>query len=154
MVVGDVKTGSPDLTAIGAKARPDQKAELHDELGEIRVVRGNLAPDAAAPFVGFSVANPFGAKGYVKEVVVDVATPATGAALMDVGVAATPVASDDTLIDGADVGTAAIVANNIGNAGTNGAGIVAIENGQFVNGVGSADLAGIVGTFLVVFVRA
>jgi hypothetical protein len=67
-----------------------------------------------------SLANPFGRTVIIVDVVLDVTTPATGAATMNVGVAANGTTTSDTLIDGVDVGTAAIIADNIDDAGTNG----------------------------------
>lgn len=68
-----------------------------------------------------SLANPEGVTLIVHGLVLDVTTPATGACTLDAGIAANGTTVDDTLIDGVDVNTAAITADNIKNAGTNGA---------------------------------
>lgn len=101
-----------------------------------------------------SLANPEGATLFVTEVVLDVTTEATGAATMDVGMAANGTTSSDTLLDGVDVGSAAIVANNQKHAGTNGMGIVKWTSTQYLTATPSATLAGLVGTYHVSYIRA
>jgi hypothetical protein len=68
-----------------------------------------------------SLANPEGVALIVTGLVLDVTTAATGACTLDAGIAANGTTSNDTLIDGVDVNTAVITADNIKNAGTNGA---------------------------------
>jgi hypothetical protein len=94
-----------------------------------------------------SLANPEGAALIIQSggVVIDVTTPATGACTVDAGIAADGSTSADNLIDGLDVGTAAITADNVQNAGTNG-GIIRWESDEYltvsVASGAAADLAG------------
>lgn len=59
-----------------------------------------------------AVANPFGRAAFITKALLNVTTAATGVCTADVGVAANGTTSDNSLIDGADVGTAAILAEN------------------------------------------
>lgn len=118
------------------------------------IVNGDLVADESAPFVGFSEQNPYGQAAYAFLVALDVTTPATGAATMDVGVSSTATGSADDLLDGTDVGAAAIFANNHDDPGTNGKKLVKVAADDFVNGIGSADLAGLVGRYSLGFIRA
>lgn len=101
-----------------------------------------------------SLANPEGATLFITEVVFDITTEATGAATADVGVAANGTTSSDTLMDGVDVGAAAIVANNHKHAGTNGMSIVKWTSSQYVTATASATLAGLVGTYHISYIRS
>ena len=65
--------------------------------------------------------NPAGMNIVILDVILDVTTKSTGAATADVGIAADAVTSNDSLIDGVDIGTAAIFATAGRNGGTNGA---------------------------------
>ena len=101
-----------------------------------------------------SLANPEGATLYVTGLILDITTEATGAANVDAGIAANGTTSSDTLIDGVDVGSAAIVANSEKHAGTNGMGMVKWASSQYLTVTPSATLAGLVGTYHVQFIRA
>ena len=74
--------------------------------------------DGAGGILGWQ--NPEAGAIVVVEIVVDVTTAATGACTANFGSAANATTSSDDLIDGLDVGAAAITADNIGNAGSNG----------------------------------
>lgn len=118
--------------------------------GNLIVLTGAItAATTTAGGDAISLANPFGQRAIIMDMVLDVTTPATGAATMDVGVAANGTTSADTLIDGVDVGSAAIIADNIDNAGTNGLRGVAWGTTQFITATPSATLAGLVGTYYV-----
>jgi len=95
-------------------------------------------------------ANPTGEVIMIENLILDVTTPATGVATADAGIAATGT-SDDTLIDGVDIGTAAIVATGIGNAGTNGGTFRKCAAAEYVTVTPSATAAGLVGTFTVLY---
>ncbi len=85
-------------------------------------------------------------------VVVQVAS--TGAATLDVGVGATATTTDDTLIDGCDVHTAANVSfDNVTNPGTNGLAGKYMSASQFITVTGSADTTGLSGFIYVVFIK-
>ena len=77
---------------------------------------------------------------------IDVTTPSTGAATVDIGVDDVGDTSVDDLIDGGDVNTAAIVLNNLVSGGTKGT-IVKWPSGHFITATASASLAGIVGKY-------
>ena len=95
-----------------------------------------------------SLLNPFAARAVIIDFVIDVTTDSTGAATADFGVASS-VASADTLLDGVDVGSAAIIADNIDNKGSNGVRGLAWPSGHYITGTASATLAGLVGTYMV-----
>lgn len=118
----------------------------------LRMIRGAIT--AATTTTGgdaISVANPTGKTCIIERMIIDVTTQATGAAKMDVGVASDGTTSSDTLIDGADVGTAAILADNITDAGTNGGATVKWASTQYVTATPSATLAGLVGTYAIFY---
>ena len=66
------------------------------------------------------LANPFGVDVFITRVIVDVTTKSTGACTINVGVDTAAGTGDDTLLDGLDVGTAVILADNLITPGTNG----------------------------------
>lgn len=115
---------------------------------EERAVYDLAALDAAGGILNQE--NPWGEAGYVS-IEVDVTTQATGACTADFGVAATGV-SDDGLIDGADVGTAAVLLNCIDDKGGNGAAWKAIAAGEFITGsMATGAAAGLVGKAYITF---
>jgi hypothetical protein len=95
-----------------------------------------------------------GVVAYLQNIDVDVTTPATGSATMDIGVAANGTTSSDTLIDGIDVGSAAIYGNPYVNGGTNGEAPRKLTATQYVTGTPSATLAGLVGTVVISYIKA
>lgn len=99
-----------------------------------------------------SWANAAGATILVLDVFLDITTPATGAATADVGIGATSTTTDDTIMDGVDVGTAAIFASGGNNAGINGGVNRKMTSSQFVTVDWKADAAGLVGTMTVLYV--
>jgi len=96
-----------------------------------------------------SEANPFGVDLMVDRVILDVTTAATGIATANVGVDADGATGDDTLIDGVDIGTAAILTDNLLSPGTNGLPCVKWAAGEYLVMSGVADPAGAVGTLYV-----
>lgn len=118
--------------------------------GQIEVLSGDLTAVTGTTVGGMlQLANPFGQTVYILDVLLDVTTEATGAATADVGVAADASTGSDTLLDGVDVGSAAILANNIDNKGTNGRRSRKWTASQYINGTASATLAGLVGTYYI-----
>lgn len=103
-----------------------------------------------------SLANPLGVDLIITRALVNVTTKATGVATIDVGVGATATTSNDGLLDGLDVGTAAGLFDNLNatNAGTNGKSSKTWSASQFVTATASATLAGLVGTLTLICVRA
>lgn len=90
--------------------------------------------------------NPTGASILVTRVVFDVTTAATGAATIDVGVAANATTSNDTIMDGLDVNAAIGTFDNIENQGTNGKSVVKVTSTQYVTASrASGAVAGMVG---------
>ena len=98
---------------------------------------------------GFQWENPEGEDIIVETVLLDCTTEATGSATIDIGVAANATTSSDTLIDGANVGAAAIMVTSGKNPGTNGVQDQTMTSSQWITGDFSASAAGFVGTFYV-----
>jgi len=96
-----------------------------------------------------SEANPFGVDVLVKRLIVNVTTEATGVATADIGVDADGATGDDTLLDAVDIGTAAILTDNIETPGTNGQSCVVWGSTQYLVATASADPAGLVGSVYV-----
>jgi len=97
--------------------------------------------------------NPEGADLIITRVVFDVTTKSTGAATLDVGVDDDGATSNDTLMDGLDVGTAAGTFDNIENQGTNGKAAVSWPAGYFIVATASASVAGLVGNAYIEYIR-
>lgn len=69
----------------------------------------------------------------VNRVIVDVTTAATAACNLDVGTTSTSATTlSDNLIDGLDVHTAIVTADNLGSAGTNGKSVKKLASGKWV----------------------
>lgn len=100
-----------------------------------------------------NLANPEGAAVLITRFILRITTPATGAATVDAGVAATSTSADD-LLDGQDVGTAAAIFDNIDDQGTNGQSVLEWPSDEYVTVTPSATLAGLVGTYYIEYVRA
>ena len=99
--------------------------------------------------------NPEGADLIITRFIINVTTAATGAATVDAGVAATGT-SNDELLDGVDVGTAAILVCNVEQCvdGTVAAAVVAWGSAEYVTVTPSATLAGLVGTYHIEYIWA
>ena len=122
----------------------------------VKVAKIALAAEASPANGGmFSWQNPESV-AVLATVILDVTTQATGAANADVGRAANATTSADTLLDGIDIGAAAIVGNAFDNEGTNGKGWQRLDaNGgtnDYVTGTASADSSGLVGSAYVIYV--
>jgi hypothetical protein len=117
----------------------------HFEDGQYRI-----ALSAAAGAGGVvKVANPEGRRLRVKLCLVDASTKATAAATINAGIG-DGTADVDNLIDGLDVGTAAIVASNVTNPGTNGKAEQTWGPNQFlVISQASGNVAGLAGEVVV-----
>jgi hypothetical protein len=94
-----------------------------------------------------SWANPEAGSILIHRVILDVTTKATGACTVDVGTtAASATTSNDGLLDGLDVGTAAGTFDNITEKGTNGKSRQKLATGKWVTGsMASGAAAGLVG---------
>ena len=138
--------------------RPFTPVDDEDPRGAVRVKRINLTPatGTTAGSLGY-IKNPFGEAAVVVDLILNVVTPATGAATADIGIAADAVTSGDTLIDGVDIGTAAILATaqleHANTATGNAAGQVAIAAGSYITVSQSASSVGLVGTLSALFVK-
>lgn len=99
--------------------------------------------------------NPEGAKLIITRFIINVTTEATGAANIDAGVAATGT-SNDELLDGVDVGSAAILDDNINGVVAAEVASAVVEWGatEYLTVTPSATLAGLVGTYYVEYIFA
>lgn len=100
-----------------------------------------------------SEANPEGADLIITRFVLDVTTPATGAANFDVGVDADGATGDDGLLDGQDIGSAAAVFDNVDDQGTNGQSVLEWGSSEYLVASPSADPAGLEGYAYVEYIR-
>lgn len=116
-----------------------------------------LTGDLSAAFTGaetggmLNLHNPFGEDVYITDAIFDVTTPTTGKCRADVGVSTAAMDSmsavPDNLMDAVDVGTAAIMANNTANAGTNGLSPLKWPQASVVLSTGTSAGTGLVGTY-------
>lgn len=91
----------------------------------------------------------------ITRVVIDVTTAATGACTLDIGVAANATTSDDKLLDGVDVGTAAGVFNSFTDGGVNGETILKATASQYLTAsVATGASAGLVGKYHIEYIKA
>lgn len=81
-----------------------------------------------------SVANPFSKQVIVERLILNVTTFTAGACTADFGVGATGATSNDSLIDGINLATAAQIADNISTIGTNGKSRQLWGSSQFITG--------------------
>lgn len=118
------------------------------------IIKTKFALTAATTTAGGDViswANPTGENIIINDVILDVTTKTSGAATMDVGVAANGSTSSDTLIDEIDIGSAAIVASCHTAPGTNGGADRKVTSSQYITGTPSASAAGLVGTCTILY---
>ncbi len=99
------------------------------------------------------LANPEGADLIITRFVLNITTAATGAANVDAGVAADATTSADDLLDGQDVGSAAVVLDNIDDQGTNGQSVLHWDSDEYVTVTPSATLAGLVGKYYIEYIH-
>lgn len=116
------KTGTDSSIIAGELAKIDTELDTLaavDAAG-LKVARVALAGGDANAFA-FAWQNPETSKIIVTKAVVDITTKSASAgALLDVGPGATATTHSDTLIDGLDIATAVICADNVTNKGDNG----------------------------------
>jgi hypothetical protein len=98
--------------------------------------------------------NPEGVDLIITRLILDITTPATGAATADAGVTTTGTTSD-TLLDGVDVGSAAAVFDSADetDSGTNGKIGRRWGSAQYLTITPSATLAGLVGNAYIEYIR-
>tara|TARA_R100000278_G_scaffold120107_1_gene102191 strand:+ start:263 stop:712 length:450 start_codon:yes stop_codon:yes gene_type:complete len=98
---------------------------------------------------GLAWKNPENEDIIVEGVFLDVTTAATGSPTIDLGVAANGTTGSDNLLDGVDVGSAAIMATSGVNGGTNGKMYQPMTSSQWITGDFSASAAGLVGNLYI-----
>lgn len=153
---GGIAIGSL-VTYISATSGIVELNKFYEEGEAVLVARGDVI--AATTTTGgdaISWSNQTGETIYITDMILDITTQATGVATADVGVAANGTTSSDTIFDGVDVGTAAILASfNSGNEGTNGTvKPIKVTASQYVTMTPSATLAGLVGTYKILYIKA
>jgi len=99
-----------------------------------------------------NVTNPAGVDLIITRVLFNVTTKSTGAATLDVGIDDAGDTSNDTIMDGLDVGTAAGLFDNIENQGTNGKSALRWPAGYHLVATASASVAGLVGYAYIEFI--
>lgn len=98
--------------------------------------------------------NPEAGSIMIKRVLVNITTKSTGAANLAVGSTATNITtSSNNLLDALDVGTAAVLADNITDKGSAGKSRQLLATGKFVTFTGSADTSGLVGVAYIEYVK-
>jgi len=102
-----------------------------------------------------SIANPEGAAVLITRAVIYTTTASTGAATLDIGVAANGSTSSDTLFDGLDVNAAAGVFDNVDDQGTNGKQGQYLAAGKWITGSATNSKAtGLAGTYYITYTVA
>jgi hypothetical protein len=99
-----------------------------------------------------SWANPVGSSIIISRFKIYISTGSTGAATLDIGIAADGTTSNDTLLDGYNAQTTG-VADNIENQGTNGVSAKLMTSTQFITATASATVAGLVGSAYITYHR-
>jgi len=107
------------------------------------------AATSTAPSGVISWQNNTGETIMVELMYIDISTGSTGAATLDIGVAATSTGTSDVLIDGCTASLVKVISNVVGG-GTNGR-LAKATNGQYIVGAASATVAGLVGTYNIVY---
>lgn len=120
------------------------------EDGAFRVAL-TAATDTTAGGV-LALLNPEGVDLYITRVILNISTQSTGAAAVDVGIAADGTTSNDSLIDGLSVATAGVF-DNVKNGGTNGKAGQKLGATQYVTATASATTAGMVGEAIIYWAR-
>jgi hypothetical protein len=112
-------------------------------------IQGTLVASDAAAGV-FSETNSYGSALAIIRVIVDATTAATGACTINIGQGSGSGTSYDNVIDGLDVGTAAKMADNLGDPGTNGNSVQKWLAGEYLNAsMASGAASGLVGTYAI-----
>jgi len=147
-MTGGVKVGTL-VTYISATSGWVDLNVFYQSNGAI-LYKGNLTAATSTAAGGvIRWANPTGETIMIELMLLDVTSGSTGAATLDVGVAANGTTSSDLLIDGCTASLAKVLSNVV-NGGTNGR-IAKATSGQYVTGTASATVAGLVGTYGIVY---
>lgn len=133
--------GTTNYSDLQADTFQDAKGNRLDRRRTAKVALGSATGNGGV----LAWANPEGVPIDIEGVKLDVTTKTTGAATIDVGVAANGTTTADNLIDGQDIGTAAGLFSTGKNGGTNGKPDQRMTASQFVTGTASANPAGLVG---------
>jgi hypothetical protein len=113
-------TGSQKKSYVGGPEAARHLDQVNQMGQRVQTLQVKLGATGAAAGDLAAVANPTGTKCVVVGVVVDLTTIATGAATVDIGVAANATTSADNLIDGLDTHSATGIFTNGVNPGSNG----------------------------------
>lgn len=118
----------------------------------MKVALSNAADTAGAVL---SLLNPEGVDLIITALTLDVTTAATGACTLDAGVGSGATTKYDNIIDGVDVNAAAICADNVKNAGTNGTSHIRWESDNYLTvSTATGAVAGLVGNAYVSYIEA
>jgi len=99
--------------------------------------------------------NPEAGTVIINRVIIYTTTKSSGAATADIGTTATDNhTSSDNLLDGVDIGTAAVVVDNFGTGGTNGKFLQSLATGKWVTFHALADPTGLVGNAYIYYTIA
>lgn len=118
-----------------------------------KVATGNLGVADTGGGV-ISWANPEATSIIITRVIIDVTTASTGACTLDIGTtAASATTVVDNLIDGVDVGSAVITADNIEDQGTNGTSRQKLASGKWLTASkASGAAAGLAGKYYIEYI--
>lgn len=124
--------------------------------GIIEVTEDLTAATGTTAGAVIALANPLGVDLLIIDAVLRTTAASSGAATVDIGVAADATTSSDTLFDGLSLATSAKIADarNDTDNGTNGLVPRLWADDAYVTGTASATLAGMVGKLHLVCVRA
>lgn len=149
--MSDIISKTPGSHAVGGNFEVGGAIETsRGSISVPRVAKAALLADTGAGGV-LAWLNPEGRDVLVHDVILDVTTEATGAATVDVGVAADGTTSSDNLLDGADIGAAAATLSSANDAGTNGGSFRRLASGEYVTATAGSDPAGLVGSAYIVY---
>ena len=149
---GTVQTTNLTLNGTALTATATQLNRVGPAFGTVAFDRGMKVAKVALAAVDsgggvFAWQNPESSSVLVQRVILDVTTNTSGSCTLDVGTtASSATTSSDNLIDGLSLASAAQVADNLGNAGSNGKTRQKLATGKWVTGsVASGASAGVVG---------
>lgn len=100
-----------------------------------------------------SLANPEGVDLLITRFILNITTDATGAANIDAGVASDGTTSSDNLLDGAAVAAGTFDNADADDQGTNGKGVQAWDDDEYITVTPDATCAGLVGYAYIEYVR-
>jgi hypothetical protein len=146
----EVTATAAELNAVdGISGTVTQLNSLTDAAGTVsfdKLVKVKVVSLFGAGSTAFSFQHAEATAIIVHRLIVDVTTKTDGACTLDCGFATASSTTNDSLIDGLDVGAAAGTFDNIQNPGSNGKPLQKVAVSSWVNGrVASGALTGLVG---------